>query len=418
MPVHLRDLLRAESTKDQSRLKILHTIMARAGTQAYLARRSGLSAGTVSDAVKELANSGFVLVAEKDGRSKPVTLARTTGAAVGIELGFHNSAVVARRVEQSYDQATVRLCSVGAASRQESWLEDVAQAVRDAVDDLGEDDIVAVGLGVPRMVDPHTGKLVPPVLPPWKEGDDPAQMLADELSRRVGQRLLAPTVVLDNDANLAAYAQSIYEFDQAETLIGIKASTGIGAGIVVGGKIFRGARGAAGEIGHVVVQPGGKFCTCGGRGCLESVIGADALIEQVTTTLGHRRLKSPETLDALVQMAKDGNVGYQRVLREAAATLGFAIGNLCNILNPNVVVLGGAFGRDDATPYTVEPCVAAIRQSAMQATVDDAGSRGVAVHVTKIQHPAAHGALVLGLEGTKYGRASSGTARSSQNRSR
>ena len=217
----------------------------------------------------------------------------------------------------------MQLCSVGAASGQDRWLEDVAQAVRDAVDDLGEDDIVAVGLGVPRLVDPHTGQLVPPVLPPWKEGDDPAQMLADELSRRIGQRLLAPTVVLDNDANLAAYAQSIYEFDQAETLIGIKASTGIGAGIVVGGKIFRGARGG-GEIGHVVVQPGGKFCTCGGRGCLESVIGADALIEQVTTTLGHRRLQSEdlETLDALVQMAKDGNVGYQRVLREAGRRLG------------------------------------------------------------------------------------------------
>ena len=247
LPVHLRDLLRAESTKDQSRLKILHTIMARAGTQAYLARRSGLSAGTVSDAVKELAASGFVLVAEKDGRSKPVTLARTTGAAVGIELGFHNSAVVTRRVEQSYEQAKVQLCSVGAASGQDRWIEDVVQAVLDAVDELGGGDIVTVGLGIPRLVDPHSGKLVPPVLPPWNDGDDPARMLADELKERMGTRLLTPGVVLDNDANLAAYAESIYEFEHAETLIGIKASTSIEASIVVGGKIFRGARGAAGK---------------------------------------------------------------------------------------------------------------------------------------------------------------------------
>ena len=166
------------------------------------------------------------------------------------------------------------------------------------------------------------------------------------------------------------------------------------------------------------MQPGGKFCTCGGRGCLESLIGADALIDQVTTTLGHRRLKSPEKLEDLVRMARDADVGYQRVLRDAAATLGFAIGNLCNILNPNVVVLGGAFGREEAAEYTIGPCEAAVGQSAMRATLNDDSGRGVAVHVTKIQHPAAHGALVLGLEGTKYGRAYGGAARSSQNRSR
>lgn len=401
MPVHLRDLLRAGGAKDENRLRLLHTIMAKPGTQAYLARRAGVSAGTVSEAVRELAAKGFV-ISDKDGRSRPVTIAETIGAAVGIELGFHNSAVVARRVEQSFDEAKVALRSVGAAGGPGRWLGDVAEAVREAVDALGEEDIVAVGLAVPRLVDPHTGKLVPPALPPWNEGDDPAQMLADELVKKSKPRMLASRVVLDNDANLAAYAQSIYEFEGAETLIGIKASTGIGAGIVVGGKIFRGARGAAGEIGHVVVRPEGEFCPCGGRGCLEALIGADALVAQATTTLGHRKLKSPDTLEELVQMARDGNVTCQRVLTEAAATLGFAIGNLCNILNPNVVVLGGAFGRKQAAPFTLEPCETAIRKSALRATFEDPGGRGVVVKMTEIDHPAAHGALVVALEGTRY----------------
>jgi glucokinase len=88
-------------------------------------------------------------------------------------------------------------------------------------------------------------------------------MLADELRNGRGSRFVAPQVVLDNDANLAAYAESIYGFEDAETLIGIKVSTGIGAGVVVDGRIFRGARGEAGEIGHMVVNPGGRFCSCG-----------------------------------------------------------------------------------------------------------------------------------------------------------
>jgi predicted NBD/HSP70 family sugar kinase len=405
LPVHLRELLAADrNAKDENRLKLLHTIMAKPGPQAYLAHRSGQSQGAVSDAVKELVGKGWI-VSDKDGRKKQATITETTGAAVGIELGFRYCAVVARRVEQSYDQAKVVLRTVGAAGGPARWVEDVADAVREAVEGIGEDDIAAIGLGIPRIINPRFGTLVPPALPPWNDGDEPAQLLAEELRTRTsGPRLVAPKVVLDNDANLAAYAESIYEFPAAETLVGVKASTGIGAGIVVGGTIFRGARGAAGEIGHVVVQPGGDFCSCGGRGCLESLVGADALVEQAKTVLGHRQLKSPGTLEELVQMARDGSPACQRVLKEAAATLGFAIGNLCNILNPNVVVLSGAFGREEAAKFTMEPCVAAIRQSAMRATVDkDADdTEGVRVRATKMQHPAAHGALVVALEGTKY----------------
>jgi predicted NBD/HSP70 family sugar kinase len=321
----------------------------------------------------------------------------TTGAAVGIELGFRHAAVVARRVEQSYDEAHVQVCSVGAAMGSGRWVEEVGTAVSEAVSELGEEEIAAVGLGIPRMVDPRKGTLVPPSMPPWKDGEDPAQMLADELRYQRGPRFVAPRIVLDNDANLAAYAESIYEFEDAETLIGIKASSGIGAGIVVGGNIFRGARGVAGEIGHMAVDPGGRFCSCGGRGCLETLIGADALVEQARVVLGHRRMESPQDLEELLQMAGRGNLTCQRVLTEAAITLGSAIGNICNILNPNVVVLSGAFGRPEAARFVVQPCQEAIRQSAMRAAVE-----GLTVNATKITHPAAHGALAIALEGTRY----------------
>jgi len=163
--------------------------------------------------------------------------------------------------------------------------------------------------------------------------------------------------------------------------------------------MFRGAKGAAGEIGHIVMEPGGRFCSCGGRGCLETVSGADALVEQARTVLAGHRLSPPDELGDLVQKAAQGNVACGRVLEEAARTLGFAIGNLCNVLNPNVVVLGGAFGREDAVRFTVEPCRQAVRQSAIRSSVDP----GFRVVPSRVRHAAAHGALMVALNGTSYG---------------
>jgi predicted NBD/HSP70 family sugar kinase len=321
-PVPLQDLLTARSAKEENRVNLLRTIMARPGPQSYLSNRSGLSPGTVSSAVTELEQRGYVQTT-RTGNRNVVTLPPTRGAAVGIELGFHYTAVVARRVEQSIDEARIQVRQVGAAFGKSRWLPDMAEAVRDAVADLGEEEIVAIALGVPRVVDPRFGTLLPPYLPPWSYGDDPASLLAEELRKYDGTpRLVAPRVLLDNDANLAAFAESIYRYDEIDTLIAIKASTGIGAGIVVGGRILRGARGVAGEIGHMVIDSSGPFCQCGGRGCLEAFIGADALVEQARSTLAYKRLESPKDLEELAQMAKNGNLICQRVITEAADKLG------------------------------------------------------------------------------------------------
>lgn len=401
MAVHLRELLADPSkTREESRSHLLRTIMARSGSQAYLSRRSGLSQATVSTLVGELESQKWVTVTRKTSTSKEslVQVAPTTGAAVGIELGFRHTAVVARRVEQPYDDAKVNLVRVGAAQGTGRWLSDVTEAVRDAVTELGEDEIAAIGLAVPRVVNPKSGTLMPPALPPWTSTDNPAQMLFEEFGRgNKKPQIVASKVVLDNDANLAALAESIYAWDGAEILIGIKASTGIGAGVVIGGRMFRGAGGAAGEIGHLVINPAGEFCPCGGRGCLETVIGADALVLQAKTVLGHAKQPSPDDLEELVQMATSGNLSCQRVLIEAARTLGSAIGNLCNIINPSIVVLGGAFGREDAVKFTLEPCQEALQQTAMRA----AAIPGVIVQ-SKVPHAAAHGALIVALEGTTY----------------
>ena len=390
---HLSELLRQpQRAKEENRLRLLSVIMAKSGNQTYLSRRSGLSQAAVSEAVKELQDAGVVRRRE-EGRGV-VEMAPTTGAAVGIELGYQHTAVVARRVDQSYDQASTKVYQVGAARGPGIWLDEVAEGVRAMVAEATGDsnDIATVGMGIPRMVIPRTGELTLPHLPPWDSAQNPATLLRERLRRGNW----APDVKLDNDATLAALAESTYSFPEVETLVSVKVSTGVGAGIVIGGKLYRGDQGVAGEVGHTVVDPEGRFCSCGGRGCLETLIGADALLEQARTVLGSRS-KSPPSLQMLVSLANQNDLVCQRVLRDAAERLGFALGNLCNILNPQVIIIGGAFGRVGAAEMIIEPCRNALRQSAMKAAV-----QGLQVVTSQVDHAAAHGALVLGLQGTTF----------------
>jgi predicted NBD/HSP70 family sugar kinase len=392
---NLRDLLREPvGAKESNRLNLLKVIMARPGNQTYLSYRSGLSPAAVSDAVRDLAKSGAV-IATPDGQSVFVQMAPTTGVAVGIELGYQHTAIVARRVEQVYHRAVVRTCPAGAAGGTSSWLDEVIRNVDAAVAELGEQDLATIGMGIPRMVDPIEGELIPPLLPPW---ENDRRGPRKELEERLHAKYPGLSVKLDNDANLAALAESTYAFPEADTLVSIKVSTGVGAGIIIGGQVYRGRRGVAGEIGHMMIEPGGRFCSCGGRGCLETLIGGDALVEQARTVLGHKPQNWPSSLDDVMARAKEGNASCQRVLREAAGRLGQALGNVCNILNPQVVVISGAFGRLEAEDLVLLPCRAAIQQSAMRAAYE----KDLQVVRSNLPHAAAHGALVLGLRGTTY----------------
>jgi predicted NBD/HSP70 family sugar kinase len=400
MPVHLRELLSKPSgVKEENRLSLLRAIMINPDNQTNLSKRARLSTGTVSVAVDELVGQQVVRT-ERIGRETIVRMARTPGIVVGIEGGRQTATVVARRVDQDYQDSAARQVRLGVSRGLQTWVPAVVQAVREVVDDLEQEDVVAVGLGVPWMIDPQKGALVPPALPPWKEGDDPAGELADGLREELGAQFMAPKVVLDNDANLLAYAESIYGTPTGETLIGIKASTGIGAGIIIGGNIFHGIRGVAGELGHTSLQADGRFCVCGGRGCLETLVGANVLVEQAKVALGNQRKLTPANFEDLVAAAVEGSLTCQRVLYEAARTLGVALGNLCNVLNPNVVVLGGTLGQDKAAQFTLDACREGIARTAMRAAVS--AESGFIVRARQVQYAASHGAVAMALQGTEY----------------
>lgn len=396
----LHELLREPSSTARGR--ILRAVMARSSNQADLGTRSETSAATVSSTVEELVGDGIVR-RERRGRDTIISMQPTTGVAVGIELGYRNTAVVARRVDQPYKAAVVlEAPNVGGNDRLDGWLDPVVNLIFDVASEVGDGpgELTTIGLGIPRMVDPRDQKLTRPLLPPWEEVPDPAEKIITRLRERAkaDRQTLLPDlkVRVDNDATVGALAESAYIHSTKETLVYIKASTGVGAGIIISGRMFRGRRGIAGEIGHTTAEREGRFCLCGGRGCLETVVGAANLLDQAEAALG-RRL-APTSMDNLAEKARDGNAVCQRVLREAAIRLGVAIGDLCNLLSPDVVVLGGAFGRASklVPELVLEPCKAGIRQSAVEAVHDEDEELLV---VSQVEHATAHGALLLGISG-------------------
>lgn len=395
--IDLRELLRQpDGAREENRLKILRAIMAAPSNQADLVRRSGMSSATVSNMVSELEREGIVRTTRRPPNTI-VTMEPTTGVAVGVELSFQHTNVVARHVHQPVAEAHAKTVQVGGNNGVRRWLDAVVGLICDMASDVGTgpEDLVTIGLGIPRIVNPRTQQLTPPLLPPWEGIADPAGQITQrlrEIARDGGYELPeALQVRADNDAALGAAAESTYTYARKETLVYIKASTGVGAGIVISGRIFRGRRGGAGEIGHMTVDRDGPFCLCGGRGCLETLIGSNKLLEQAAVLE-----RPPKSMDELAERARQGNAVCIRVLREAATQLGRAIGGLCNVLNPDVVVLGGAMGR--AADIVLEPCRAGIGESAVAAAYEDEFE----LVASTVEHATAHGAWLLGIEGTNY----------------
>lgn len=240
------------------------------------------------------------------------------------------------------------------------------------------------GVAAPGPVDAGTGHLIdPPNLPGW--GD---VALGPLLSDRLGLR-----VVVENDAKAAAIGEySAGNGRGAEALIYVTVSTGVGGGIVLGGKLYRGAGGSAGEIGHMVVQPNGPACGCGQLGCLEALASGTALSREGRLALEQgrapllRRLAAQAggevTAELVAQAALDGDADAAAIIHQAGAMLGIGLGNLVNVLNPDVIVVGGGTARI-GTPL-LGPAEASMRQTILARSAQRVQLRAAALEYAAI----------------------------------
>jgi glucokinase len=226
----------------------------------------------------------------------------------------------------------------------ESVIERIAHCVQDAVDecDLNLKQVRGIGIGAPGSVDPETGKVMFAGNLGWKDV---------ALKRELEKHLEIP-VFLQNDCNVCTLGVHEVELKgEPRHMIGIFLGTGLGGGLILDGKLFTGFNRTAGEIGHMVMEVNGPKCTCGNRGCLEALASRSALFRQVqqavkdgqktvlTTMLGDdlKDLRSGDLRKAI----KQGDKFVEHIVEEAAKYTGLAVANLINIINPEVIVIGG-----------------------------------------------------------------------------
>jgi predicted NBD/HSP70 family sugar kinase len=315
-----------------NRTRILEALRRTGPTnQSELARITGLSRATVLNIVRELTQHGVVTIAEGGlggRRTVEVSFNRHAGVVVGIDFGQRHLRMAVADLAHDVLAEQHRILQLGHNAADDVRLVSNVLDELLATAGLARSDVLAAGMGLPAPVEPVTGEVgLPSILPGW---------IGVHAAERVGAELRVP-VVVDNDANLGAMAELTWGAAVGCTdMVYIKASTGIGAGLVIGGRLYRGAAGTAGEIGHMTIDESGPLCRCGNRGCLESYAGSSALVEML------RHNHGPEiTPQQLVERALDGEPGARQVLADTGRHIGIAVANLCNLVAPQLVVIGG-----------------------------------------------------------------------------
>ncbi|WP_372728254.1 ROK family protein [Nocardioides sp.] len=321
--------------------RALLTLLATAGpmSRADLARGTGLSRATVSNLVSTLIGTGQI--AETEGRGTPhkggsgrppvlLTLSVPRGGVAGVDIGHEHIRVAVADRAGTILVENVTLVDVDAHGAQalDQAASMVLAALRTA--EVARADLQAVGMCVPAPLDRRSARVNTGILRGWRNLSP-----GEELERRLGV-----PVFVDNDANLGALAELSHGAARGiDDFVHVKLASGLGAGIVLGGRLHRGSTGIAGEIGHVQVGEDGEVCRCGNRGCLETLVAAPRLIALLQPAYDDEL--STERIRALDET---GDAGVRRVLTDAGRTTGRALADLCNSLNPQAVVVGGPLG--------------------------------------------------------------------------
>jgi predicted NBD/HSP70 family sugar kinase len=327
----------APSLRASNRLRVIQALQLLGVTsRAHLARHTGLSRSTVSTIVAGLQAEGIVVdrdayaPAGTGGGRPPAMIALDPGAglAIGIDFGKRHLAVALSDLshellaEEWRDMADDYDASAG--------ISQAAELVELVLEASGADPghVLGVGMGLPGPV--HRSGVVgsSAILPGWA-GTHPAELMSERLSMEVW---------LGNDANLGALAEATWGAGRdAYGLVYLKLATGIGAGVVLSGRLFEGAGGTAGEIGHTSLDETGDICRCGSRGCLETYASGTAIAGLLSRSLGE-----PLTVDDVLARAVDGDPGCRRALADAGRHIGAAVADLCNLINPERIVVGGS----------------------------------------------------------------------------
>ncbi len=346
-------------------------------TRAELAKTTGLARSTIASRIDTLLRMGLVA---------PYGDAASTGGRPPSLLALNPSARVVAGVDIGASHATVALADLAGTLLAEHRAElDVAEgpevvlrwaeeAIRDllAAQRRETAELIAIGVGLPGPVEHESGRAInPPIMPGWDRYDVPAHV----------RRAYDVPVLIDNDVNIMALGERHAHLPGVDDLVYIKVSTGIGAGIVSGGQLQRGAQGTAGDLGHVrLAGAEDVVCRCGNRGCLEAVAAGPALAH----ALRGQGLTVSDGRD-VVELVRRGEPLAIQAVRQAGRDLGEVLAVLVNLINPSAIVIGGVMAEAG------ESLLAGIRETVYQRSLPLATE-----HLTIRTSQAGERAAVLG----------------------
>ncbi len=262
---------------------------------------------------------------------------------VGLDLG--GTKILAGIFNNSLECIATAKLSTKSQRGVDRVIDRISRCVQDAVDeaDLSLKQVVGVGIGAPGSVAFEQGTVIfAPNMEGWK----------DVSLKKDLEKLLDIPVFVENDCNIAALGVYVAELkSKPRSMVGIFVGTGIGAGIVIDGKLYSGFGHTAGEIGHMVLEVNGPKCGCGNKGCFEALASRTAIFQQIKSGIkeGEKTLLTEMLGDDLEDLRsgdlrkaiRRGDKFVEKVIDGAAEYIGIATANVINILNPEIVVLGG-----------------------------------------------------------------------------
>ncbi|RDW19198.1 glucokinase [Oceanobacillus arenosus] len=226
-------------------------------------------------------------------------------------------------------------------------LDDIWNSINNklAQGNLDNGTILGLGVGAPGFIDSKTGYVYEAVNIGWRDFD-----LAQKLKEKSGL-----PVFLENDANLAALGENwIGAGEQAKDMIAITLGTGVGGGIIANGSALNGVNGMSGEIGHITIDPSGYQCNCGRKGCLETIASATGIVRQAMDYIKSHtdsglavfyQENGKLTAKDIFDLASQGDAGCEEIVNSTTDILGLTIANMCTLINPSMVLIGGGVSK-------------------------------------------------------------------------
>jgi predicted NBD/HSP70 family sugar kinase len=303
-----------------------------ATTRAELASSTGLARSTIAQRIDSLAARNLI---------REMGEAPSTGGRPPTVLGFNENAGVVGAVDLGATHSRLAVAdlsgvvlaetaaSLAIASGPETVLTWVDETLVEVLEDAGKAtrDVLGIGIGLPGPVEFAEGRAVsPPIMPGWDGYDVRGHFV---------ERFTAP-VLVDNDVNIMALGERWVMDRPIDDFMYVKVGTGIGSGLILDGHLYRGAKGAAGDIGHIPVADSEALCRCGNVGCVEASAGGAALARNLAA-------EGKDTIDSrdVARLVRAGDPMAIQDVREAGRLLGSVLAATVNLLNPAMIMIGG-----------------------------------------------------------------------------